>query len=138
MSPAGKRSFSLPSTNPGGSILDELTGAPPAPPAATPPTTTPEVPASTPRAEPHPAAAPEPTAGRRVPIRVQIPEPLADRVRGAVAALAYRADSWTSLNAATAAALEAFVSQAEAEHNGGQPFPWRPGRQLQPGRRVGH
>ena len=133
MSAAGKRAFSLPSTNPGGSILDELTGAPPAPPAARP-----EVPASAPRAEPHPATAPEPAAARRVPIRVQIPEPLADRVRGAVAALAYRADSWTSLNAATAAALEEFVSRAEAEHNNGLPFPWQPGRQLQPGRRVGH
>lgn len=138
MSGAGKRTFNLPSTNPGGSILDELTGAPPAPPAAPPSPAGPEVPASVPRAEPPPAVTPKPAAARRVPIRVQIPEQLADRVRGAVAALAYRADDWTSLNTATAAALEAFVSQAEAEHNGGRPFPWQPGRQLQPGRRVGH
>jgi hypothetical protein len=67
-----------------------------------------------------------------------VPEDLADRVRAAVAALAYRADDWASLNAATAAALEQFVTAAEAEYNGGQPFPWQPGRQLQPGRRVGH
>jgi hypothetical protein len=77
-------------------------------------------------------------AGKRVPIRVQVPEELADRVRAAVAALAYQEDAWSSLNSATAAALEKLVAEAEAEHNDGQPFPWRPGRQLQPGRRVGH
>ena len=34
--------------------------------------------------------------------------------------------------------LEQFVTAAEAEYNDRQPFPWQPGRQLQPGRRVGH
>jgi hypothetical protein len=34
--------------------------------------------------------------------------------------------------------LEQFVTAAEAAHNDGEPFPWQPGRQLQPGRRVGY
>jgi hypothetical protein len=54
-----------------------------------------------------------------------------------VAALAYRPDDWGRLNGATAAELEQFVTAAEAEYNDGRPFPWQPGRQLQPGRR-GH
>jgi len=120
--------FSIPSTlGPGsGSVLDELTGGP-APPAAPP-------------AAPEPRAAPPASPVRRptrTPIRVQVPLDLADRVRGAIAALQYRVPDWSSLNAATAAALEQLVSQAERDHNNGQPFPWNPGRKLQPGRRVG-
>jgi hypothetical protein len=74
----------------------------------------------------------------RAPIRVQVPQDLADRVRGAIATLQYRVPEWTSLNAATTAALEALVTQAERDYNGGEPFPWAQGRKLQPGRRVGY
>jgi hypothetical protein len=45
---------------------------------------------------------------------------------------------WESLNAATTAALERLVSEAEREHNHGEPFPWRQDGHLRPGRRVGH
>jgi hypothetical protein len=119
-------------------VLDELTGGADAPSAAA--AAPPAAAASPSRRAPQSARvrAREPAAVvPRVPIRVQVPEDLADRVRGAVAALAYRDDDWASLNTATAAALEQFVTSAEAEHNDGQPFPWQPGRQLQPGRRVG-
>jgi len=119
MSGSGKGPrFDVRSTQPGGggSVLDELTGAPTGPPIRS------------------PRAAPRET---RTPIRVLIPEALADRVRGAVAALQYREPGWSSLNAAAAAALENFVTEAEQAHNGGRPFPWRAGRQLQPGRRMG-
>jgi hypothetical protein len=34
--------------------------------------------------------------------------------------------------------MERFVEDAEAAYNNGDPFPWEPGGQLQPGRRVGH
>jgi hypothetical protein len=128
--------FAIHSTQPPGasSVLDELTGgAPTAPAAAAPPV----------RAAPEPGsrtAPPESPAPRvsRDPIRVQVPRDLADRVRGAIAALAYRVPEWASLNVATAAALEQLVSQAEREHNNGEPFPWQPGDHLLPGRRVGH
>jgi hypothetical protein len=131
---AKPRQFAIGSTQPsGGSVLDELTGV------------TPEA-----AAEPTAAASPDPRTARaaqpggaarnpeRVPIRVQVPVVLADRCRGAVAALAYRDRNWASLNAAVAAAMERFVEDAEAAYNNGDPFPWEPGGQLQPGRRVGH
>lgn len=150
MSAARQRGFSqLPSTQPAGGLLDELTGgAAPAAPAAAPrrpvqaPLTAavPDLPAA--RAARRPAEPAEAPAagipGKRVPIRVQVPEELADRVRAAVTHLAWRAESWSSLNAATTAALEQFVKAAEDEHNGGEPFPWTPGKQLPAGRRVGH
>jgi hypothetical protein len=130
---AKPREFGIQSTHSGGSVLDELTGghgaATAAPSAA---------------AEPDPRAARAaqpggvPRGAERASIRVQVPEVLADRVRGAVAALAYRDRNWSSLNAATAAALERAVEDAEAAYNNGEPFPWEPGGQLQPGRRVGH
>jgi hypothetical protein len=123
-------------------LADELMGAPPPAPAATP---TPQAdvaampaqpPSLTERRSRQPAGRAS-EAPERVPIRVQVPAELADRVRGAVAALAYRVEDWTSLNAATAAALEQFVTEAEQAYNGGQPFPWQAGRPLSPGRRVG-
>jgi len=118
--------FTIPSTLSSGSVLDELTGG--QQPAAPPP-------------DPRPRAAPAPTAPpprpQRVPIRVQVPQDLADRVRGAIATLQYRVPEWASLNVATAAALEQLVTQAEREHNDGEPFPWQSGHKLQPGRRVG-
>lgn len=123
-------------------LADELMGAPPPAPAAAP---APQAAAAAVPAQPPPLAErrgrwPAGRAsetGERVPIRVQVPAALADRVRGAVAALAYRVEDWTSLNAATAAALEQFVTEAEQAYNGGQPFPWQAGRPLSPGRRVG-
>jgi hypothetical protein len=136
------RQFTLPSTKPAG-VLEELTSGPAAsaPPAARP---DPAAPADLPAGRPARRAAPEapeaPAAdvpARRVPIRVQVSEELADRVRAAVAHLAWQEESWSSLNAATAAALEKFVKAAEDAHNGGEPFPWTPGRQLPAGRRVG-
>lgn len=139
------RQFSLPSTKPAG-VLEELTSGPaaPAPPAARTVQPAPAAPAGLPAGRPARQAAPEapeaPAAdvpARRVPIRVQVPEELADRVRAAVTHLAWREESWSSLNAATAAALEQFVKAAEDAHNGGEPFPWTPGRQLPAGRRVG-
>ena len=137
MSTSKPPKFAIHSTQPGAaSVLDELTGGGPAPPAAAaPPVRTAPEPGSRP-ASPAPAAA----AARvtRDPIRVQVPKDLADRVRGAIAALAYRVPEWASLNVATAAALEQLVSQAEREHNNGEPFPWQPGNHLLPGRRVGH
>ena len=120
--------FSIPSTlaSGSGSVLDELTGSP--------------APSAAPSAGPDPRvtqpASPEPRS-TRTPIRVQVPQDLADRVRGAIATLQYRVPEWSSLNVATAAALEQLVSQAEREHNNGEPFPWQRGRKLQPGRRVG-
>lgn len=136
------RQFSLPSTKPAG-LLEELTGTAAPAPAAAAPRPVPAVPGADPPAERHArqAATEAPAAGlpgKRVPIRVQVPEELADRVRAAVAHLAWREESWSSLNAATAAALEKFVEAAEDDHNGGEPFPWKPGRQLPAGRRVGH
>lgn len=123
---ANRPRFAIQSTQPpGGSVLDELTGTPP---AAAPPTAAPAA---------NQAARRAPAGPRRTPIRVHIPEALADRVRGAVATLAYQVPEWASLNAATAAALEQFVTAAEREHNDGEPFPWRAGHHLQPGRRVG-
>ncbi|MFD8533878.1 hypothetical protein ACFV0L_41365 [Streptosporangium canum] len=116
-----------------GSIADERMGVTAGPPPAALPG--PAAPSSTPP-PPEQAAAVE--APARVPIRVYVPAELADRVRGAVAALAYRTDDWASLNAATTAALERLVTEAEHQFNDGQPFPWTKGRQLQPGRRVGH
>ena len=142
MSTSKPPKFAIHSTQPGAaSVLDELTGGGPAPPAAAAPLvrTAPE-PGSRP-APPAPAspapASPAPRVARD-PIRVQVPRDLADRVRGAIAALAYRVPEWASLNVATAAALEQLVSQAEREHNNGEPFPWQPGDHLMPGRRVGH
>jgi hypothetical protein len=137
MAAKAPRKFDLGSTQPPSSVLDELTGgadaAPPAGAAA--------AAAASPSRRAQQSArvrAREPAVKvPRAPIRIQVPEDLADRVRGAVAALAYRDDDWVSLNAATAAALEQFVTAAEAEYNDGQPFPWQPGRQLQAGRRVG-
>ena len=118
-------------------MLDELTGAAPAPPDPA-SGSTPARPARRTRPAPAPEPAPVTAAPQRTPIRVQIPDDLADRVRGAVAALAYRDPAWSSLNAATTAALGRFVAAAEKAYNDGEPFPWTPGRQLQPGRRVGH
>lgn len=121
------------------SILDEITGGAPAPPSARPravPATPAPTAASRPVRTPTPAAEPAPSSAR-APIRVQIPWELADRVRGAIASLQYRIPEWNSLNTATAAALEQLVTQAEDDHNDGQPFPWQPGHKLQPGRRVG-
>jgi hypothetical protein len=128
------RRFKVGSTQPSASVLDELTGGTPAPSASAAPGPAPAVSAPRPVRVDPPVAAPV----QRVPIRVQVAEGLADRVRAAVAALAYQVPEWSSLNAATAAALERFVADAEAEHNDGEPFPWQPGRQLQPGRRVGY
>ena len=131
---AKPRQFAIESTQPaGGSVLDELTGASAAaaaaPPAAAPPERRPSL-AAQPRGVPGSA--------ERSSIRVQVPVVLADRFRGAVAALAYRDRDWSSLNAAVAAAMERFVADTEAAYNNGDPFPWEPGGQLQPGRRVGH
>jgi hypothetical protein len=133
MSPTSRR-FEIQSTQPGGSVLDELTGVQPA--AAAVPADAAAPPDSRPSRSPQPGAVTR--SPQRVPIRVQVPAELADRVRAAVAALAYQDSDWSSLNEATAAALEQFVAAAEAKHNGGEPFPWRPGRKLQPGRRVGY
>jgi hypothetical protein len=133
---AKSRQFAIESTQPaGGSVLDELTGAStPAAAAAAPPGAAP------PDRRPSRAAQPGgvPRSGARASIRVQVPEVLADRFRGAVAALAYQDRNWSSLNAAVTAAMERFVEDAEAAYNNGDPFPWEPGGQLQPGRRVGH
>lgn len=124
------RRFQVQSTQPGGSVLDELTGG-----GQPRPEPAPALPAA--EAPRQPRAAAPAAALARTPIRVQVPVDLADRVRGAVAALAYQVPAWSSLNAATTAALEQFVTDAETEYNGGERFPWDPGRQLQPGRRVG-
>lgn len=150
MSPSKGRQFTLSSTHQSSGLLDELTGVGPRPAAAEPaaqarpddtPAHAPAAPLSHPaRPAAHPAevpTAPAATASKHASIRVHVPQVLADRVRGAVAALAYQVEGWSSLNAATAAALEQFVAQAENAYNGGKPFPWTPGRQLQPGRRVG-
>lgn len=125
--------FQVHSTTGGGSLADELMGAGPAPARPEPAQPAPPAP---PRTR-GPAAAPPAAPARRTPIRVHIPADLADRVRGAVAALAYKAEGWSSLNAATTAALEAFVAAAERRYNNGDPFPWTPGSQLQPGRKLG-
>jgi hypothetical protein len=141
-----RKEFSLPSTKATTGLLDELTGAPASAAAPRPVQPAPAAPAAAPPAErPARQAAPEAPAAdterggkpARVPIRVQVPEELADRVRAAVAHLAWQEENWSSLNAATAAALEQFVKAAEQEHNNGEPFPWTPGRQLPAGRRVG-
>jgi hypothetical protein len=118
-------------------VLDELTGGADAAPAAAAAAAAASPSRRAPQSARVRAREPAPKVPR-VPIRIQVPEDLADRVRGAVAALAYRDDDWASLNTATAAALEQFVTAAEAEYNDGHPFPWQPGRQLQPGRRVGY
>lgn len=149
MSPSKGRQFALASTHQPTGLLDELTGGPgpaAAEPAAQarPDDTTARAPAA-PRPRPArpgvgPAetpATPADTPAQRAPLRAQVPKALADRVRGAVAALSYKEPGWSSLNAATTAALEQFVTQAENAYNNGKPFPWTPGGQLQPGRRVG-
>ena len=122
--------FQVHSTTTGsGSIAEELMGAGPA-------TARPEPAQPAPGGAPPQPRVPAPAASQRTPIRVHIPGGLADRVRGAVAALGYKADGWSSLNAATAAALEEHVTAAERRYNDGQPFPWVRGSQLQPGRKL--
>ena len=135
MAPKSRR-FDLQSTqSAGGSVIDELlTGAPPAPAAVPSAAPVPSASAAPRRAQPGAGA----NTAQRVSIRVQVPAVLADRVRAAVAALAYQDPEWSSLNAATATTLERFVEDAEAAHHDGRPFPRQPGRQLQPGRRVGY
>lgn len=143
------RSFTIPSTVAAPpSVFDELTGASPQPAAPAEPPAEPDSPpvitsapaqllrATTPARQP--ARSSQPAQDARVPIRVQVPQALADRVRGAIAHLQYREPGWESLNMATEAALEAFVAQAEQDHNDGQPFPWNSGQKLRPGRRIGH
>jgi len=128
---AKPRRFEVASTQ--ASVLDELTAGVPATAAMSP---APPAPAAE-RHERAPQVEPPPKK-TRVPIRVQVPEDIADRFRAGVAALAYRVPAWQSLNEAVADAMEQYVAAAEAEHNGGERFPWEPGRQLQSGRRVGH
>lgn len=133
---AKSRQFAIESTQPAaGSVLDELTGASASAAAAAAPSA-----AAPPDRRPSRVMQPGgvPRSSERASIRVQVPVVLADRCRGAVAALAYRDRNWASLNAAVAAAMERFVEDAEAAYNNGDPFPWEPGGQLQPGRRVGH
>jgi hypothetical protein len=142
--------FQIESTREGGSsVLDELMGGSPSTPTQpTQPTQPPmpralsQPPTLADRRGPHRVAGEEPAAeaggkGLREPLRALVPLELADRVRGAIARLQYIDDDWASLNEITAVALDKAVTEAERVHNGGQPFPWRPGRKLRPGRKVG-
>lgn len=135
--PKGGPRFNVTSTQqtPPASIADELMGTPT---SAAPVSAPPAAPLAQPVVTPRPAGRPvEPAPPAKVPIRAHVPAELADRVRGAVAALGYQVDGWSSLNSAVVAALEQFVADAEQQYNHGRPFPWEQGRQLQPGRKLG-